>query len=316
MFFVLSGFLIAYILMKEHKKYGSIDVAGFFRGRFIRIWFVLALYCPVELIVQHTSPEYKDTYIPIGYSIQRLVSSLTFTCNIANMFTQLWSVAVEFQMYMISPWIIQSMLDSSPYRLPLILFFLSIVLKLAITYAVCPYILNNVVDVEANECFKDPAALWMNTYAQMYTRAGPYFLGMIAAYWHLNPESRPDLNPMCQTLLEYICVYILVSIGLFGAQSETIRIKSPDGTEWNSIVAWIYGSVSRSLYAAAWFWLIPFFLEKGHIPAYRPAYCCRAYLGCKGWVPLATISYSMYVWSELLIGTRNVTSGDCDYIWG
>ena len=51
MFFVLSGFLIAYILMKEHKKYGSIDVAGFFRGRFIRIWFVLALYCPVEFIV-------------------------------------------------------------------------------------------------------------------------------------------------------------------------------------------------------------------------------------------------------------------------
>ena len=79
------------------------------------------------------------------------------------------------------------MLDSSPYRLPLILFFLSIVLKLAITYAVCPYILTNVVDVEANECFKDPEALFMNTYTQMYTRAGPYFLGMIAAYWQLNP---------------------------------------------------------------------------------------------------------------------------------
>ena len=54
MFFVLSGFLIAYILMKEHKKYGSIDVPGFFRGRFIRIWFVLAVYCPVEFIVSRS----------------------------------------------------------------------------------------------------------------------------------------------------------------------------------------------------------------------------------------------------------------------
>ena len=102
------------------------------------------------------------------------------------------------------------MLDSSPYRLPLILLSVSIVLKMSITYAICPYIVNNVVDVDANECFKVPEALWMNTYAQMYTRAGPYFLGMIAAYWHLNPETRPVLNPICQTILEYFCVYILI----------------------------------------------------------------------------------------------------------
>lgn len=48
MFFVLSGFLIAYILMKEHKKYGSIDSGSFFRGRFLRIWFVIAVYAPIE----------------------------------------------------------------------------------------------------------------------------------------------------------------------------------------------------------------------------------------------------------------------------
>lgn len=48
-FFVLSGFLIAYILMKEQKKYGSIDVVSFFRGRFIRIWFVIAIYAPLHM---------------------------------------------------------------------------------------------------------------------------------------------------------------------------------------------------------------------------------------------------------------------------
>ena len=59
MFFVLPGFLIAYILMKEHKKYDSIDIVGFFRGRFIRVWFVLALYCPIEFIVKRTSPAFE-----------------------------------------------------------------------------------------------------------------------------------------------------------------------------------------------------------------------------------------------------------------
>ena len=37
-FFVLSGFLISYILLKEFKKYGGkIDVFNFYRGRFLRL---------------------------------------------------------------------------------------------------------------------------------------------------------------------------------------------------------------------------------------------------------------------------------------
>lgn len=37
-FFVLSGFLISFILLKEFKKYGGrIDVLNFYRGRFLRL---------------------------------------------------------------------------------------------------------------------------------------------------------------------------------------------------------------------------------------------------------------------------------------
>lgn len=39
MFFVLSGFLIAFILLKEYKKNGGkIDVWLFYTGRFLRLW--------------------------------------------------------------------------------------------------------------------------------------------------------------------------------------------------------------------------------------------------------------------------------------
>ena len=81
-FFVLSGFLIAYILMKEHRKYGSIDAGSFFRGRFIRIWFVIAVYAPVEFILLGTDKTAVGVQ-PAYYRIQRAVSQLTFTCNIA-----------------------------------------------------------------------------------------------------------------------------------------------------------------------------------------------------------------------------------------
>ena len=43
-FFTLSGFLIAYILLRECEKYdGKIDYYNFMRGRFWRIWPALAL---------------------------------------------------------------------------------------------------------------------------------------------------------------------------------------------------------------------------------------------------------------------------------
>ena len=224
-------------------------------------------------------------------------------------------------MYAISPWVIDSMLTQSPYRLPLILLAITLVLQLSITYAVCPYMLDNNYDKATNECLADDSMggflpIYNSTYIQTYTRAGPYFLGMIAAYWHLHPNSRPDLHPCFQTLLEYICLLILVTIGMFGAQSFSLRIKGFDGEEWNSVAAFLYASFSRVIYAGAWAYLIPFMLDKSDLPAYRPAFCCRAYLGCGFWLPFAVISYSLYVWSEFFINLMNIEDGECDDIWG
>ena len=37
-FFVLSGFLITFILSKEYKKYGDIDWSHFMKMRFLRLY--------------------------------------------------------------------------------------------------------------------------------------------------------------------------------------------------------------------------------------------------------------------------------------
>lgn len=42
LFFVLSGFLIGYVLLRELKKFdGKLDYFGFMRGRYLRLIFVL-----------------------------------------------------------------------------------------------------------------------------------------------------------------------------------------------------------------------------------------------------------------------------------
>ena len=126
---------------------------------------------------------------------------------------------------------------------------------------------------------------------------------MIVAYWHLHPSEKPALRPACQTLLEYLCLIVLFAISLFGAKPGDIRIIGVDGEEWNRYVGWIYKSVARSAYAAAWLGLMPAFLSDEAIPVYRPASWCRAFLGGGGWLPIATLSYSIYVWSVMFINT-------------
>jgi peptidoglycan/LPS O-acetylase OafA/YrhL len=92
-FFVLSGFLISYILIRECEKYGGrVDFWNFYRGRFIRLFLPMALTATILCFVWHKSD---------------ILWALLFLNNIIyRNNTHLWSVAIEFQMYMISPIII------------------------------------------------------------------------------------------------------------------------------------------------------------------------------------------------------------------
>ena len=50
-FFVLSGFLISFILLRECQKYnGMIDIALFYKSRFFRLWPALLVYEIVNMI--------------------------------------------------------------------------------------------------------------------------------------------------------------------------------------------------------------------------------------------------------------------------
>ena len=55
LFFVLSGFLIAYILLKECEKYGPVlDKWNFYRGRILRLYPALIIGCFYMAIILYT----------------------------------------------------------------------------------------------------------------------------------------------------------------------------------------------------------------------------------------------------------------------
>lgn len=109
LFFVLSGFLITYLLMVEKEKTGTIDVKKFYLRRILRIWplyyfsillsFVL---CFFEIINLPDSPIFS--YFLYFF----LLANVSYAIKISvTTITPLWSVGVEEQFYAIWPWIIK-----------------------------------------------------------------------------------------------------------------------------------------------------------------------------------------------------------------
>lgn len=104
-FFVLSGFLITYLLLKEKNNYGKINISHFYMRRILRIWplYFLILFIGFVLVPIFTGYRgsvhtQKDLYVFFLGNFD-LVKN-----GVGNFITSiLWSVSVEEQFYLIWP---------------------------------------------------------------------------------------------------------------------------------------------------------------------------------------------------------------------
>ncbi|MFZ4544536.1 MAG: acyltransferase family protein [Saprospiraceae bacterium] len=136
-FFVLSGFLITYLLFQENKKTNNISIKHFYFRRILRIWplyYLMAIvglfllpYVVLPLIHQSFTPSYE--LLPASALI------LLFLPNLANSFWEthhlhsLWSIGVEEQFYLVWAPLLKYF---RRYFVPICVFI--IVLKIAVYY--------------------------------------------------------------------------------------------------------------------------------------------------------------------------------------
>lgn len=100
-FFVLSGFLITYLLSNEELQTGGISLTGFYARRCLRI---LPVYYAFILAVA-----ILESFTPIALTASQYLSSVTFTKNIfarSWIDGHLWSLAVEEQFYLLWPFLV------------------------------------------------------------------------------------------------------------------------------------------------------------------------------------------------------------------
>ena len=117
LFFVLSGFLITYLLLLEKENnFGRIDILKFYLRRVFRIWplyyfVMLVSFVVIPLLSNLPIFEYNRVSLdsinnPENYSFKTIALYLGFLPQFANVVvgaSQSWSIGIEEQFYLIMP---------------------------------------------------------------------------------------------------------------------------------------------------------------------------------------------------------------------
>ena len=104
LFFLISGFLITYILLAEKEKAGRINIKNFFIRRILRIWplyfFLIGIAPFLVSWLNNPKPEYWPTILFINNFYTIKTGEWQFP------FMHFWSICIEEHFYLIWPFVI------------------------------------------------------------------------------------------------------------------------------------------------------------------------------------------------------------------
>ena len=129
-FFVLSGFLITTLLIREHAKHGSISLKNFYVRRVLRIFPAFYLYLAVAAVLAALG------WVALGSGDMLAAATYTMNFHVDREWTtgHLWSLAVEEQFYLVWPFVVVALGFGRSWGFAIGAFALAPVVRLAIWY--------------------------------------------------------------------------------------------------------------------------------------------------------------------------------------
>jgi peptidoglycan/LPS O-acetylase OafA/YrhL len=114
LFFVLSGYLIFYLLFAEKKATDTVKIRDFYMRRVLRIWplyfgFGLLSILGIDLLMKYmgvtiNTPVTENLFYLFTFSIN--IQMIFATIN-RGMIELYWSVCIEEQFYLFAPWLVK-----------------------------------------------------------------------------------------------------------------------------------------------------------------------------------------------------------------
>lgn len=179
LFFVLSGFLITYLLFAEKDLLGTIDVKSFYVRRILRIWplyflIVILSFFLLPQIQQLNFPVYSQS-LPKEFA-NKLLLFIVFLPNVAMLIyppvpfaSQAWSIGVEEQFYLLWPLLMKFFRNS-----------LLVLFSVIIFYWFMEILLYTILWYEKDGSFHDKA-IFLKNFLE-YTRINCMAIGGIGSY--------------------------------------------------------------------------------------------------------------------------------------
>jgi peptidoglycan/LPS O-acetylase OafA/YrhL len=187
LFFVLSGFLITFLLVREHQKFGSIRLRRFYLRRALRLcpalWGLLLIFglATLALGTRHDVDLLRATVpsVLLYFFNWQLVYS---TRPVTQSLLHLWSLAIEDQFYLVWPVLLASLLALRVRR--------RWILALVLAAVVAPAFLRAGLEPLPGALDSGHAAqrLYFGTDCRADSLFAGCFVGLLAG-WRLGPKT-------------------------------------------------------------------------------------------------------------------------------
>lgn len=194
LFFALSAYLITELLIREHGRFGHLNLRGFYVRRALRIYPLYYGFLAVAIFLSRFFA--VGGYLSTGYKLLFLLPLGNWACVLwgfpSSVVAHLWSVSIEEQFYFV-------------YPLALRIFGIS---RIAILAAVMLGVANLTRLVAVMAGVTHPG-VWCNTLA----RLDPIACGALAALWLRGGGTR--LTPRQRVALSALGLFLLVASARF-----------------------------------------------------------------------------------------------------
>lgn len=163
-FFLISGFLIVYLLMQERAKKQKINLLNFYIRRFLRIFPLYFLVVGIAYTTyHHSNPEVDFIKYTYFWGNFWLIETSKWTVGMLN---PLWSICIEEHFYLIVPLLMLFFSNKNLHYLFFGIIAISIFFRFYAFFT-----------VEYN---------WMTMYAHTLSRCDVLAIGGLLAYYHFH----------------------------------------------------------------------------------------------------------------------------------
>lgn len=275
-FFVISGFLISGLLMREHRKSGTINLKSFYWRRYLRLTplyvFAILLY-----------------WLIMGDKAKNLWANLLYVNNFLPLdevsMPWTWSLAVEEQFYLLFPLLLMFLILPAKRPMTWLMGLLGVAFTINFLTVWTDALLWN--DLYSNiflnsDKFKH---YFDHFYNDLHNRFGAFLSGIGVAYlyfYHRDKlEKLFDRTLLCQGITLF-ALWIVVG----GFLSDIYFVQDMNTLNYSRA----YMITCRNIFSLALAWLLLACMFPAGVGSW-----VKKFLSARFWFPFAQLSYSMYL---------------------